>query len=118
MPLYLLSVCYPADASQPDPEALSRIMADVGAVRDEMVAAGAWVFGGGLHDSSTATTVRVEAGEALLSDGPFIESKEQIGGITVIDAVDLDEALEWARRQSAATTTPIEVRPFAHGGAG
>jgi hypothetical protein len=116
MPLYLLSVCYPADAHMPEPAALERIMTDVSAWRDELVAAGAWVFGGGLHEPSTATTVLEQDGEVVLTDGPFIESKEQIGGITVVEAADLDEAIEMARRQSRATTTPIEVRPFMHGG--
>ncbi|MDP1877259.1 MAG: YciI family protein [Actinomycetota bacterium] len=118
MPLYLLSVCYPADAQQPEPERLQRIMADVGAWRDAVVARGSWVFGGGLHDPSTATTVVDRDGEVLLTDGPFIEAKEQIGGITVIEAADLDEAVEMASAQSRATTTPIEVRPFMHGGTG
>ena len=116
MPLYLLTVCYPEGALQPEPAALEKIMIDVGMVRDELVARGAWVFGGGLFPASTATTVLVEGGQAVLTDGPFIESKEQIGGITVIEADDLDEALAWAEKQSRATTTPIEVRPFMHGG--
>lgn len=116
MPLYLLTVCYPEGAQQPEPAALDQIMTDVGLVRDELVAQGAWVFGGGLHPASTATTVLVERGQTVLTDGPFIESKEQIGGITVIEADDLDHALSWAEKQSRATTTPIEVRPFMHGG--
>jgi hypothetical protein len=115
MPLYLLTVCYPVGSQQPEPAALERIMTEVGAVRDELVEQGAWVFGGGLHPASTATTVFVQDGETVLTDGPFIEAKEQIGGITVIRASDLDEAIEWARRQSGATTTPIEVRPFVVG---
>ena len=116
MAQYLLSVCYPADSQQPDPATLDRIMVDVSALSDELVAKGAWVFGGGLFPPSTATTVVVQNGQTVLTDGPFIESKEQIGGITIIEAADLDEALEWARRSSQATTTPIEGRPFAHGG--
>jgi len=115
MPLYLLSVCYPVGVGQPAPAELERIMRDVGVVSDEMTASGAWVFGGGLHDASTATTVFEQDGEAVLTDGPFIESKEQIGGFTVIEAADLDEAIAWARKQSRATTTPIEVRPFQNG---
>jgi len=114
MPLYLLSVCYPADSHEPSPEVLETIMRDVGVVHDEMVASGAWVFGGGLHAASSSTTVFAHDGEVVLTDGPFIESKEQIGGISVIEAADLDEAIAWARKQSAATTTPIEVRPFEH----
>ncbi len=70
------------------------------------------MFGGGLADASLSTTVLERDGEALLTDGPFIEAKEQIGGISVIEAADLDEAIAWASRMSAATTTPIEVRPF------
>jgi hypothetical protein len=116
MPLYLLSVCYPADAQQPAPEKLEKIMIDVGTVRDELVASGAWVFGGGLHPASTATTVFDKDGSAVLTDGPFIETKEQIGGITVIEFADLDEAVGWASRQSHAMSVPIEVRPFMHGG--
>jgi hypothetical protein len=112
MPLYLLTVCYPVGSQQPEPAALERIVTEVGAVRDELVAQGAC----GLHPASTATTVFVQDGETVLTDGPFIEAKEQIGGITVIRASDLDDAIEWARRQSGATTTPIEVRPFVHGG--
>jgi hypothetical protein len=112
MPTYLLSVCYPADAQQPEPEALQRIMHDVSALQAELAATGAWVFGGGLHPPSSATTVLQQDGQAVLTDGPFIEAKEQIGGIAIIEAADLDEALAWAALYSAATTTPIEVRPF------
>ncbi len=114
MPLYLLSVCYPADATQPSPDALEKIMRDVSAVGDEMVAQGVWVFSGGLSDASTATTVLEADGEPVITDGPFIEAKEQIGGFTILEVADLDEAIVWARKQSHATTTPIEIRPFAH----
>ncbi len=117
MPLYLLSVCYPAGAAQPSPEALAAIMRDVGAVRDELVEAGAWVFGGGLADPSSSTVVRADRdSDPVLTDGPFIESKEQIGGLTVIEAADLDAALAWATKQATALTVPVEVRPFQHGG--
>ncbi len=117
MPLYLLSVCYPAGAVQPPPEELAAIMRDVGTVRDELVEAGAWVFGGGLADPSSATVVTADKAEdAVLTDGPFIETKEWIGGLTVIEAVDLDAAVGWAAKQAAALTVPVEVRPFVHGG--
>jgi hypothetical protein len=112
MPHYMLSVCYPAGSTQPAPEVLERIMADVNALHDELIEQGRWIFGGGLHPASTATTVLEQDGEVLLTDGPFIESKEQIGGFSVVDLPDLDEAIAWARRFSRATTTPIEVRPF------
>ena len=77
-----------------------------------MKAAGAWVFSGGLHAPSTATVVRVRDGEVLMTDGPFAEGKEYIGGLTIIEAPDLDAALAWARKAARATTLPIEVRPF------
>lgn len=114
MPLYQLSVCYPAGSVQPEPATLETIMRDVSAVGQQMVDAGVWVFSGGLGDPSTATTVLEQDGDVVLTDGPFIESKEQIGGLTILEASDLDEAIAWARKVSAATTTPIEVRPFVH----
>jgi hypothetical protein len=87
-------------------------MKDVYAVRDEMKAAGAWVFSAGLHPASTATVVRVKDGEELMTDGPFAEGKEHIGGFSIIKAADLDAALEWGRKLARATTLPIEVRPM------
>jgi hypothetical protein len=89
-------------------------MQDVDAVRQEMQAAGVWVFSGGLHPPSTATVVRMRDGEALLTDGPFAEGKEHVGGFTIVKAPDLDAALEWGRKLARATTLPVEVRPF-HG---
>jgi hypothetical protein len=112
MKQYLLSVCYPAGGSQPAPAALAKIMSDVKAVRSEMQAAGVWVFSGGLHSPDSATVLRHQNGDVVLTDGPFVESKEQIGGITIIGVPDLDAALMWARKLAHATTTPIEVRPF------
>jgi hypothetical protein len=106
MTTYLLSVYQPYDTEPP--ENLGEIMRDVDALREEMQAAGAWVFAGGLHAPDTATVVR----DDLVTDGPFIEAKEHLGGITIIRADDLDAALEWGRRLSRATTLPIEVRPF------
>ena len=115
MKQYLLTICYPAGATQPEPEKLQKIMRDVSMVQKEMQAAGAWVFSGGLHPANTATVLRHQGGEVIATDGPFIESKEQIGGVTVLQAADLDVALDWARRLARATTTPIEVRPFFEG---
>jgi hypothetical protein len=111
MKRYLLSV-YQPDGEPPDPQELDRITRDVGAFNDELKAAGAWVFAGGLHPSSTATVVRLEGGEMLTTDGPFTEGKEHLGGLCIIDAPDLDAALEWGRKAARATTLPIEVRPF------
>ena len=112
MKQYLLSVCYPAGSSQPAPAALSKIVSDVAVLRGEMQSAGVWVFSGGLHASNSATVLRHQDGDIVLTDGPFIESKEQIGGITIVRVADLDAALLWARKLARATTTPIEVRPF------
>jgi hypothetical protein len=112
MKQYLLSVCYPAGASQPPPPALNKIMSDVTALQREMQSAGVWVFSGGLHACDSATVLRHQNGDIVLTDGPFIESKEQIGGITIVRVPDLDAALSWARKFARATTTAIEVRPF------
>jgi hypothetical protein len=91
---------------------LDPIMRDVRALRDEMKSAGAWVFSAGLHPASTSTVVRVKDGDPLVTDGPFTEAKEHIGGFTVVNAADLDAALEWGRKLAKATTLPIEVRPI------
>ena len=111
MKQYLLSVIQP-DGDPPPPEILETIMRDLDALNQELKAAGAWVFAGGLHPPSTATVVRLKDGEVLITDGPFAEGKEHIGGICIINAPDLDAALEWGRKLSRATTLPIEVRPF------
>lgn len=112
MKQYLLSVCYPAGGTQPPPEALQRIMRDVGAVHEQMQAAGVWIFGGGLAPPSSATVLRNQNGDIVITDGPFIESKEQIGGFSILKLPDLDAALDWARKLARAIGTPIEVRPF------
>jgi hypothetical protein len=70
------------------------------------------VFAGGLYPSSTATVVQADDGDVLVTDGPFVEGKEHIGGVWVIKAPDLDAALAWARKATRACTVPIEVRPF------
>jgi hypothetical protein len=109
---YLLSVYQPD--GDPGPEVdLDGIMREVGAVNDEMRAAGVWVFAAGLHPASSSTVVRPQGGEMLITDGPYVEGKEHIGGFNVIQAPDLDAALEWARKLAGATTLPIEVRPLA-----
>ncbi len=111
MQQYLLSVIQP-DGDIPEPDVLAKVMQDVHLVRQEMQAAGVWVFAGGLHAPSTATVVRVQDSELVMTDGPFAEGKEHIGGVTIIKAPDLDAALEWAGKVARATTLPIEVRPF------
>lgn len=111
MKMYLLSV-YQPDGPIPPPDVMSKIMTDLDALNREMKASGSWVFSAGLHPPSTASVVRVTNGEALITDGPFAEGKEHLGGFTIVKAEDLDAALEWGRKLAAATTLPIEVRPF------
>jgi hypothetical protein len=109
MKQYLLSVIEPGG---PPPANLDQIMADVNAVDQEMRKAGAWVFAGGFHAASTATIVRYKDGDVLMTDGPFTEGKEHVGGFSIVKAPDLDAALEWAQKLAKATTLPVEVRPF------
>lgn len=85
---------------------------EIEALNEELRSADAWVFGGALHDSGTAKVVRVAKGAVLTTDGPFAEGKEHLGGFYIIQADDLDAALVWASKASAATRKPIEVRPF------
>ena len=113
MAQYLLSVVTPAEGGEPPtPDELTEIMARVGAVQDRVKAAGAWVFAGGLAAPSTATVLRPKGDEVLTVDGPFAEGKEYLGGFSIIDVDDLDEALRWGREYVAAIGLPIEVRPF------
>jgi hypothetical protein len=94
------------------PEEMQTFMERVNALEAEMKASGAFVFTGGLHDPDTATVVRMSDGDLVMTDGPFAESKEHIGGFYVINAEDLDDALVWAGKVAHATNHPIEVRPF------
>lgn len=118
MKQYLLSI-YQPDGPPPPPDALRKISADVTAFLEETKKSGVWVFNGGLHPPSTATVVRVRGGEALMTDGPFAEGKEHIGGFVVVKAPELDSALEWACKLARILTLPgndtglaVEVRPF------
>jgi hypothetical protein len=111
MKQYLISV-YQPDGDPPPPEVLQRVMRDVDAWEQELKAAGAWVFTGGLHPPSTATVLRLQDGDVLITDGPYAEGKEHVGGFTIIKAPDLDAALEWGRKATRATTLPVEVRPL------
>ncbi|MEO7111511.1 MAG: YciI family protein [Polyangiaceae bacterium] len=106
---YLLSIMQP---DGPAPADIGEIMQKVHAVNAELRAAGAWVFNQALTPASSATVVRSRAGDPPMTDGPYVEGKEHIGGIIVVAATDLDAALEWARKYSEATSLPIEVRPF------
>ena len=113
---YLLSV-HSVEGEVRDPmseEEMRQFMERVGVLEQEMKSAGAWLFGGALHEPDTATVVRVSDGEVLTTDGPFAEAKEHLGGFYIIEADDLDAALVWASKTTAAVAKPIEVRPFRH----
>jgi len=112
---YLLTIQQPDVEVDPDPEFLEPVMRRVEAFNQELKAAGAWVFAGGLellHHPSTATVLRPRGDDVLMTDGPYVEGKEHVGGLTIIAAPDLDAALEWGRKLALAIGLPIEVRPF------
>ena len=118
MKQYLISM-YQPDGVVPPPELLNKVMREMNALVEEAKASGAWVFSGGLHPASTATVVRMQDGDILTTDGPYVEGKEHIGGFLIVKAADLDGALEWARKVARALTAPgqpgslpVEVRPF------
>lgn len=113
MPQYLMSVWhdedYVVEFESPDAQ---RLMAQVGALNEEMIAAGAWVFANGLQPASSATVLRANGTEVSMIDGPYAETKEQMGGFWVIEAADLDAALAWAAKATVACEGPVEIRPF------
>ena len=111
MKQYLLSVYY-AEDDLPAPEAAETIVRDVDTLNAELRATGTWVFAGGLFPSSTATVLQVQGGDVLVTDGPFIEGKEHIGGFWVIKAADLDAALDWGKKATRACAAAVEVRPL------
>ncbi len=113
MPQYLLSVWHDQpyddiDFASPD---MQRIVAQVSNLNADLEKAGAWVFGTGLRPASSATVVRATGGDVSMTDGPFAETKEQMGGFWIIRADDLDAALDWAAKAAAACEGPVEVRP-------
>ena len=111
MKQYLLSIYQPEGT--PEPEVLEPVIRNLDALNTEMRAAGAWVFAGGLHPPGTATVLRASGEEMLVTDGPFVEAREFLGGLTVIQADDLDGALEWGRKlASVLSPLAVEVRPF------
>jgi len=112
MKQYLLAVHGTQGDALPAPEVMQEMFADVDKVNQEIREKGAWVFAGGLTDPSDATVVRVEHGKVMTTDGPYVETKEQLGGFWVIKAENLDEALAWAEKATVACRGPIEVRPF------
>ena len=114
MTQYLLSV-HSVEGEVGDPmtdEEMQQSWKQIQALNEELKSAGAWVFGGALHEPDTATVVRISDGEVVTTDGPFVESKEHLGGFYIIEAEDLDAALAWASKTTTAVSKPIEVRPF------
>ena len=111
---YLLSV-QSVEGEVGDPmteEEMQQSWKQIQVLNEEMRSAGAWVFGGALHEPDTATVVRMSDGEVLTTDGPFAESKEHLGGFYIIEADDLGSALSWASKTAECVNTAIEVRPF------
>jgi len=110
MKRYLLSIYQPD--GEPPADLLENVMRDLDEVNRELRAAGAWVFAAGLHPPGTATVLRADRDGIVMTDGPYAEGKEHLGGFTVIAAADLDAALAWGAKLARATTLPIEVRPI------
>jgi hypothetical protein len=111
MTQYLLNI-YQPDGDPPPADELAVIARDLAVLRDELKSAGAWVFAGGLEEPGTARVIHPRREKMPVTDGPYVEAKEHIGGVNIIEAAGLDEALEWGRKLARATTLPIEVRPF------
>ncbi len=112
MTQYLLAVHMVEGEPEPAPEEMAQAYKDVDAFNAELKEQGVWVFAGGLHPADTATVVRVKDGEVVTTDGPFAETKEQLGGFWIVEVPDLDAALALAAKGAAACQAPVEVRPF------
>jgi len=112
MAQYLLSVHYVEGEAAPEPETVEAMVAAVNDFNTKLQDSGAWVFAGGLQTPDVATVVDATGAETLMTDGPFAEAKEHLGGFWVVEAADLDAALALAAEGSAACRGPVEVRPF------
>jgi hypothetical protein len=110
--MYMLSVHHSPDAPPPPADEMQKVFEQVDAFNAEVQASGAWVFGGGLLPPEVATVVDARGADVVLTDGPFAETKEYLGGFWIIEAADLDAALAVAKKGSAACVGPVEVRPF------
>jgi hypothetical protein len=111
MPQYLVAIQHPDNYELPaDSDAMIR---DISALNREMIAAGVRDFAGGLQPAAKAKSVRKQAGgELVISDGPYLEAKEHVGGLWLLKCADMEEALEWARKAAVACRVPVEVREF------
>ena len=114
MPQYMLSVHHgPGDDAVPtDPEVLQQMFQDVGSFNEKAQQAGIWVFAGGLESIEVSTTVDNRGDQPIVTDGPFAESKEWLGGFWIFELPDLDAAISWAAEGSKACRGRVEVRPF------
>jgi hypothetical protein len=112
MTQYLLSVIHEWGLPQLSEEEIQQSFADTGVFNEEIRASGHWVFAGGLEPPASATVVDNVKGANVVTDGPYLETKEQLGGFWIIEAADLDEALAIAARGSKACKNIVEVRPF------
>ncbi len=112
MTQYLFSVIHEGGLPNLTEEEIQQSFADTGKFNEEIQASGHWVFAGGLEPVASATVVDNVQGNNVITDGPYAEAKEQLGGFWVIEAADLDEALALAARGSQACKNPVEVRPF------
>lgn len=113
MKYYLISLFSP-DGPPPEDLDLTQVMSNLETINDDIRAAGGWVFAGGLADQASATVIRSSgpSAQAMLTDGPFLEAKEHLGGLSIVRAPDYDVALGWAQRIAGVTGLPVEVRPF------
>jgi len=111
MPQYLVAIHHPDDYDPSvEGEAMSR---DIDVLNEEMMAVGARIFAGGLSPARSAKSLRAQpSGKVLITDGPYLETKEHIGGFWILEAADLDEALAWGRKAAVACRAPVEVRAF------
>jgi hypothetical protein len=112
MTKYMLAVHGTVDDPEFDLEAMQPVFEAVDVFNKKAMDAGIWVFGGGLEPIDVSTTVDNTGPDAIVTDGPFAESKEWIGGFWIFDLPDLDTALEWATEASKACAGKVEVRPF------
>jgi len=111
MTQYLVAIHHPDNY---DPSVETEAMArDIDVLNEEMMAAGVRIFAGGLSPARNAKSLRAQRdGKVLITDGPYLETKEHIGGFWILKAADLDEALAWGRKAAVACRAPVEVRPF------
>jgi hypothetical protein len=112
MKQYMLAVHGEEGGAYDSDEEMQEAFKAVEELNAEMQAKGVWVFGGGLNPPSTATVVKDQAGDITMTDGPYLEAKEHLGGFWVINAEDLDAALAWASKATVACKGAVEVRPF------